>query len=189
MNPKTGIVYDKRYKDRRLIVVRHYLPALKGGQLMSLLDSGIIAIKDGQLVPESDRCRQGTGGWFELEGTDIYFWGGGFGKNFNSRKKNTEKKAYPFWQLQISNRFVDHWQCNGIDFKIKLLGKDKSIALINFTYSKIHYHVILGYDVSLDQWWYGRTKKEINRLLCHYLKPERKIRLERRNSSKILRWG
>ena len=156
---------------------------------MSLLDSGVIAIKDGQLVSESDRCRQGTGGWFELEDTDISFWGGGFGKKINSQKKNAEKKAYPFWKLQISNRFVDHWQCNDIDFKIKLLGKGKSIALISFTYSKIHYHVILGYDVSLDQWWYGRTKKEINRLLCHYLKPERKIRLERRNSSKILRWG
>ena len=156
---------------------------------MSLLDSGVIAIKDGQLVSESDRCRQGTGGWFELEDTDISFWGGGFGKNFNSRKKNAEKKAYPFWKLQISNHFVDHWQCNGIDFKIKLLGKDKSIALINFTYSKIHYHVILGYDVSLDQWWYSCTRKEINRLLCHYLKPERRKRLERRNSSKILRWG
>ena len=156
---------------------------------MSLLDSGVIAIKDGQLVSESDRCRQGTGGWFELEDTDISFWGGGFGKNFNSRKKNAEKKAYPFWKLQISNRFVDHWQCNGIDFKIKLLGKDKSIALINFTYSRIHYHVILGYDVSLDQWWYSHTRKEINRLLCHYLKPERIKRLERRNSSKILRWG
>ena len=60
---------------------------------MSLLDSGVIAIKDGQLVSESDRCRQGTGGWFELEDTDISFWGGGFGKNFNSRKKNAEKKA------------------------------------------------------------------------------------------------
>ena len=104
---------------------------------MSLLNSGVIAIKDGQLVSESDRCRQGTGGWFELEGTDIYFWGGGFGKNFNSQKKNAEKKAYPFWKLQISNRFVDHWQCNGIDFKIKLLGKDKSIALISFTYSMV----------------------------------------------------
>ena len=87
------------------------------------------------------------------------------------------------------NKFVDHWQCNGIDFKIKLLGKDKSIALINFTYSRIHYHVILGYDVSLDQWWYSCTRKEINRLLCHYLKPERRKRLERRNSRKILRWG
>lgn len=159
MNPEAGILYDKRYKDRRLIVVRHHWPVLKGGQPMSLLDSGVIAIKDGQLVSEGDHCLQGTGGWFELEGTDIYFWGGGFGKNFNSRKKNAEKKAYPFWKLQISNRFVDHWQCNDIDFKIKLLGKDKSIALINFTYSKSHYHVILGYDVSLDVWWYSCTRK------------------------------
>ena len=37
MNPKTGIVYDKRYKDRRLIVVRHHLPALKGGTDMDWL--------------------------------------------------------------------------------------------------------------------------------------------------------
>lgn len=38
MNPEAGTLYDKRYKDRRLIVVRHHWPALKGGQPMSLLD-------------------------------------------------------------------------------------------------------------------------------------------------------
>ena len=63
---------------------------------MSLLDSGVIAIKDGQLVSESDRCRQGTGGWFELEDTDISFWGGGFGKKSIVKRKILRKRHILF---------------------------------------------------------------------------------------------
>lgn len=132
---------------------------------MSLLDWGVIALKDGKVLPETKNkdiaysaIADGIGGKLQLIRANVYFYGDGV------RENNSKNVIIDFAsQINFKNKKACYWQYAGINFKTKEI--TDYMYLTKFKLNNSFYAVISGYDVSLSRWFEKSSERAIKKAL------------------------
>lgn len=133
---------------------------------MAGVDWGVIALKNGKLMPEQyGVISQGTGGTATIgpvvfdrtevfrsvkDFADYFFDDGDFhGMGFAN-------------ELYLQNKYVLHWQQDNIQFKTKRI-ENANCYLTTFKYQGDFYRVLQGYDISLTYCNEAKTVRLVNK--------------------------
>lgn len=138
---------------------------------MAAIDWGVIALKDGKIMPENTNPDRyvfpGAGGVISIGSLK-------FGKTSVLGKEHAIEWAYSsnsenafrvdfMSELTGIRKKVLYWSYNGNCFKTKKVAK--SVYLTKFKYQGHFYQVLQGYDIGFSNFWHERSKKLVKRFL------------------------
>lgn len=130
---------------------------------MSLLNTGVIALKNKKLIPISENVHQGAAGYFRIPELDNLTFSIEAAGTKISNNAHEMEVVRDFSYIQQANEKVLYWNFRGIQFKTKVIGH--SIYLTKFNLDDNHYQVMQGFYVSLDTFYSKQTKKMVKRFL------------------------
>lgn len=135
---------------------------------MAGIDWGVIALKNGKLMPEKEEeIYQGAGGQVSIgpvifDRTTVFTNEEDFIAYYH---KYADFNGINFCDfLYDDHKRVLNWDYQDISFKTKALDNE-CCFFTTFKYQGDFYHVLQGYDISLDSFWHESTKKLVKRFL------------------------
>ena len=134
---------------------------------MAGIDWGVIALKNGKIMPNKEETiYQGAGGMANIgpvifDRTVVFTHEKDFIAYYHEYK---DFNGIDFYKLYVDHKRVLNWGYKGINFKTKALNNE-CCFLTMFKYHGDFYHILQGYDISLNSYWHKSTKKLVEGFL------------------------
>lgn len=131
---------------------------------MAAIDYGVIVLRDGSLLTENKNLSQGASGVFKHNGLRFEYTRVA-DRAWYSLADNTSKFYINFDNfIYYDKKRVLSWSYNNVNYHTKFVGSE-SIYLTTFKFNRHFYHILQGYDVSLDSCYSRKSIKVINKFL------------------------